>query len=79
MKDKNKKDVIAIANGLRDYYNNCIKNSIKEIDFILNAIPNEWNIPKTIVEQKLNQLMDSEWTQAVWMNFMECLNDNLEG
>lgn len=64
--------------GIRSNYDKCIKNSKQEIKEILNKIPNEWNISKTIVEQKLNELTNSEWTEAVWLNFLECLKDNLE-
>jgi len=39
---------------------------------------NAWNLSKTIVELKLNELINSEWTEAVWLNFLECLKDNLE-
>lgn len=54
------------------------KNCKQEIKIILNTIPCEWNVPKTIVELKLNQLIDSNWIEAVWLNFLECLKDNLE-
>ena len=67
-----------MAKGIRSNYDKCIKNSKQEIKEILNKIPNEWNISKTIVEQKLNELTNSEWTEAVWLNFLECLKDNLE-
>jgi len=67
-----------VPKGIRSNYDKCIKNSKQEIKEILNKIPNEWNISKTIVEQKLNELTNSEWTEAVWLNFLECLKDNLE-
>lgn len=77
-KDKSREYILNLAKGLRKYYEACIKNSILETNYILNTIPNEWNVSRTIVEQKLNQLINSTWTEAVWMNFLECLNDNLE-
>lgn len=77
-KSENKDKVMKLAKGLKDDYDTCIKNSNLEIGQILDTIPNEWNVPRTIVEQKLKQLVDSEWTESVWLNFLECLNDNLE-
>ena len=76
--NKDKDDILNMAKGMRSNYDKCIKNSKQEIKEILNKIPNEWNISKTIVELKLNELTNSEWTEAVWLNFLECLKDNLE-
>lgn len=77
-KNKEKDNVLIMAKEIRNDYDTCIKNSKQEIKGILSAIPNEWNISKKIVELKLNQLIDSVWTEAVWLNFLECLKDNLE-
>lgn len=77
-KDENKDDVVNRAKGLREYYDICIRNCKQKIRPTLDAIPDEWNVTRAIVEQKLNQLVDSEWSEAVWCNFLECLEDNLE-
>ena len=29
----------------------------------------------TVVEEKFIQLFETEWTEGVWNNFMECLNE----
>lgn len=34
------------------------------------------NVPQSIIKEKLLQLFDECWTEDVWENFMECLNDN---
>lgn len=77
-KDKNKDDILNLAKGIKEDYDACIRSSRQRINFILDTIPNEWNVSRTIVEQKLIQLVDSVWTEAVWLNFLECLKDNLE-
>ena len=37
-------------------------------------MPTEWNVPQSVVKEKLFQLFDKQWTAEVWDNFMECLN-----
>lgn len=39
--------------------------------------PQEWKVPKEIVQAKLIQLLDRQWTVDVWRNFMDCLNENI--
>ena len=77
-KNKEKNGILNMAKEIRNDYDTCIKNCKQEIKIILNTIPCEWNVPKTIVELKLNQLIDSNWIEAVWLNCLECLKDNLE-
>lgn len=78
VKEKSNEDVISMANQLKGYYDACITNCEQEIQPILDVIPVEWNIPRLVVESKLKQLVNQEWTDAVWLNFLECLKDNLE-
>lgn len=49
----------------------------KHVDSIVEEIPTDWNIPASLVSNKLLQLFEPKWTEAVWSNFEECLNDNL--
>lgn len=44
---------------------------------IIEDIPKEWNLPQTIIKDKINQLFDEQWSTEVWNNFVECLNDNI--
>ena len=46
------------------------------VDQIIEDMPEEWNVPQSVVKEKLLQLLDERWTAEVWDNFMECLNDN---
>jgi len=40
-------------------------------------LPKEWNVSGKVVEEKLQQLFDEQWTAGVWDNFVECLNENI--
>ncbi len=44
---------------------------------VIDNIPDEWNIPRKIIKEKVEQLFDEKWTTDVWNNFNECLNENL--
>lgn len=78
VKEQDNDAVLSLGNSLKKDYDRCIENCRQKIPSILSAIPDEWNISQGIVETKLNQLVDEVWTEAVWSNFIECLNDNLE-
>jgi hypothetical protein len=43
----------------------------------VEGLPKEWNVPGKVVEEKLQQLFDEQWTAGVWDNFVECLNENI--
>ena len=47
-----------------------------QVNQIIEEIPEEWNVPQSVVKEKLIQLLDERWTADVWDNFMKCLNDN---
>lgn len=44
---------------------------------ILDSIPIEWNIQKENVSEKQEQLFGHEWTENVWTNYIECINEAL--
>ena len=47
------------------------------VNFIIEELPSDWNVPTKKVNDKLKQLFEPDWTEAVWSNFEECLNDNI--
>lgn len=49
----------------------------KQVDIITEDIPSDWNIPMNLIKNKLVQLFELKWTEKVWDNFEECLNDNI--
>jgi hypothetical protein len=68
---------LAIADHLKADYEECLERSKSVVAEIIAEIPQEWNVPLEIVSEKLRQLFDEQWTEAVWDNFMECLNENI--
>ena len=65
------------ASNLRSYYDESIVKCRMKFSTIAEMIPSEWNISSTVINSKLNQLVDTEWIENVWDNFIECLNENL--
>jgi hypothetical protein len=45
---------------------------------MMNGIPQEWKVPQDTLQEKFTQLFDKQWIVAVWENFMNCLNENIE-
>src|SRR5574344_376980 len=69
-----KKDAILNkAKGIYSYYQNSIKKSKQQIDYLTEIIPSGWNINKDVVKDKLNQLLSAKWIDGVWINFNDCL------
>jgi len=70
-----------------NYVNMDLSNSYKtrikqchdaiECDAITQEIPPEWNLPNELLKEKLQQLINPVWVNAVWDNFVECLKENL--
>ena len=77
IQDKSRDSVEAIVKPLRTYYLACVNRCRQRSIQMANAMPKEWNVPSVIVENKINQLFESEWIDGVWRNFTECLTENL--
>lgn len=67
-----------IVNHLKSEYKECLKQSSISVSEILDEMPKEWKVPLETVKDKLHQLFEEHWTIAVWENFMDCLNENIE-
>ena len=63
--------------NLKGKYIKYVSQCQKRVDSIVEDIPSDWNISASLVSNKLLQLFVPKWTEAVWSNFEECLNDNL--
>lgn len=63
---------------LRESYSKYINRCREKVKIFVEYIPSDWNVPESLITNKLLQLFDSTWTEAVWMNFEECLNDNIQ-
>lgn len=61
-----------IADLDRDYWLN-VGRCQEKAKLIVEQIPQEWNLPKEVIIDKVNALFNPEWLDNVWQNFMECL------
>lgn len=77
-KESGRNRIKAMADELKTQYALWIKQSRKAVKQILDTLPSEWNVPAATVADKLEQLFEKEWTEGVWNNFTECLNDNIQ-
>ena len=77
-KSKDNATIENIAENIKEQYVYWLKRSQKQVDLILEELPNEWNVPRIVVEEKLKQLFDRQWTDEVWKNYIECLKENTE-
>lgn len=66
------------AEKLKEYYDVSIRQSRNSMEAILRQLPKEWNVSESIIESKMKQLFDPEWLKGVWINFLDCLTENLE-
>lgn len=75
---QDKDNIRSLAEQLKLDYRHSIQvcNSLKTE--IVDVIPKEWNVPSTVIMEKVEQLFDETWTSEVWNNFIECLNENIE-
>ena len=55
----------------------CLKRSKGQVKQIIEELPKEWNVSSKVLEEKLQQLFDEQWTAGVWDNFVECINENI--
>lgn len=69
--------ILPLIDDMRNEYKTILQQCEHLTQEIVNGIPLEWNIPKTTVSAKLSQLFDKKWTDGVWDNFIENLNDNI--
>ena len=62
---------------LHSYFDTCLSRCHLLVNSIIEELPSDWNVPTKKVNDKLKQLFEPDWTEAVWSNFEECLNDSL--
>ena len=66
----------AIVDRLKMVFRESIQRASAQVNQIIEEIPTEWNVPQSMVKEKLLQLFNELWKTEVWNNFMECLTDN---
>ena len=66
----------AIVDDFRVGFDKALRQSVEQINQIVEEMPMEWNVPRNVVTEKLHQLFDERWKAETWENFIDCLNDN---
>ena len=66
-----------LSTRLSAEYYHCILQCAKVKEEVVDDVPHEWNLPTTVVSEKICQLFDEKWIADTWNNFMECLNENI--
>ena len=66
-----------VKDDLQKSYAIFLNQCRSQIDAISKEIPSDWSISAKDVTNKLLQLFEPAWTERVWDNFEEYLNDNL--
>lgn len=74
---KKTEEIIAITDNLKQNYQHKIKQAQDETKNVTSLIPNEWNVNSQLVNNKLMQLFEKHWVDAVWDNFIELLQENI--
>ena len=50
---------------------------MERVPKIIDQIPAQWNVPREVIAKKVNELLDPDWYDHVWINFMECLSERI--
>jgi len=70
------KELTEMTKILRRTYDEHLQQAMLAMQSVVDNLPKEWHVGEESVSEKLSQLSDKSWTQAVWENFMDNLNDN---
>lgn len=60
---------------LQKDYQECMLRA-KEQVLQLGNLPNEWNVPPSKIQAKIDELFSDKWIDDTWTNFVECLKQN---
>ena len=64
-------DMQKALTGMHITYLRQVAKCKKAVPMILDSIPQEWEIDKTVAERKLSELFITEWINETWFNFKE--------
>ena len=67
----------ALLPGLRTNFEERITICSKQRRQIVDSVPQEWHVSMQLLENKLNELFSPAWTDAVWHNFTDTLDQSL--
>ncbi|MGM9698346.1 MAG: HipA family kinase [Prevotella sp.] len=75
-RETNEGEMTALCRSLHRLYHGNLLRCRQEVEKLLSLLPKEWHVPQEVVDAKVMQLFEASRTEAVWNNFMECLNEN---
>lgn len=75
VKSVSDKQLAVLMRRLESDYYVCLDNCRKHKDAVLQ-LPEPWNVPSDKVVAKVDELLSSQWIDATWHNFVECLQSN---
>lgn len=64
-------DIQKVLSGLHISYLGIVAKCQKKAPVILDSIPQEWDVDKTMIAGKLQELFAIEWINETWFNFKD--------
>ena len=62
-------DTQRLLSGMHNMYLRVVAKCKKTVPVIIDSIPPEWDVEKTTLERKLQELFTAEWINDTWFNF----------
>ena len=70
------KDIESALPILQTEYLRSVNTTRKQINSISHEMPKEWALPTNKIVGKLTELVEYQWVEDTWNNFIECLKSN---
>ena len=70
------KDIESALPILQTEYLRSVNTARKQINSISQEMPKEWALPPNKILAKLTELVEPQWVEDTWNNFIECLKSN---
>ena len=70
------KDIESALPILQTEYLRSVNTARKQINSISQEMPKEWALPTNKILAKLTELIEPQWVEDTWNNFIECLKSN---
>ena len=70
------KDIESALPILQTEYLRSVNTTRKQINSISQEMPKEWALPTNKIVGKLTELVEHQWVEDTWNNFIECLKSN---
>ena len=77
IRQTDKQEIVKMAESLRKNYLYDVKQCQTKMSGVISNLPSEWNVPSLLIKEKLSQLVEPSWVEAVWENFKYLLQENI--